>query len=200
VIVRMIRVRIAGLRALLDRTLATLQDLAAIAVARTLVERKRRPRAPRLADARTGRRPVDRRAVGNPRRGAREPADDRPQPRRAGVLPSPGDASGHDAAREFETLVEQVLTAAPQEHMMRRLGQALSHTTRLVNTLEQRVAVRLSEDLAEMRRTLAEREREEHLRIKRSIAQRVQRQPARSIECSGGFGLTSSATACTMVR
>ena len=95
-----------------------------------------------------------------------------------GVLPSPGDASGHDAAREFETLVEQVLTAAPQEHLMRRLGQALSQTTRLVNTLEQRVAVKLSADLAEMRCTLSEREREEHLRIKRLMSQRVHRQSA----------------------
>ena len=89
------------------------------------------------------------------------------------VLPAPAEAAGHDAARAFEVLIEQLLTAAPREHMMRRLGHALSQTTRLVNTLEQRVAVRLSTDLAEMRRTLSEREREEHLRIKRLIARRV---------------------------
>lgn len=53
---------------------------------------------------------------------------------------------------------------------MRRLGQALARTTRLVNTLEQRVAVRLVSDLADIRRTLNEREREEHLRLKRLIA------------------------------
>jgi hypothetical protein len=40
------------------------------------------------------------------------------------------------------------------------------------------VAVRLSEDLAEMRRTLSEREREEHLRIKRLMSQRIHRQSA----------------------
>ena len=50
---------------------------------------------------------------------------------------------------------------------MRRLGEALAKTTRLVNTLERRVAVRLSGDLASMQHTLAEREREEHVRIKR---------------------------------
>lgn len=88
------------------------------------------------------------------------------------VLPGPGEAASQDAAREFERLVEQLLDAAPREHMMRRLGQALSRTTRLVNTLEQRVAVRLIADLAEIRRTLSEREREEHLRIKRLIARR----------------------------
>jgi H(+)-transporting ATP synthase subunit D len=89
-----------------------------------------------------------------------------------GVLPAPGEASSQDAAREFEKLVEHLIDAAPQEHAIRRLGHALSRTTRLVNTLEQRVAVRLTADLAEIRRTLTEREREEHLRIKHLIARR----------------------------
>ena len=88
------------------------------------------------------------------------------------VAPGPGEAAAQDAAREFETLVEHLIDAAPEEHAMRRLGQALSRTTRLVNTLEQRVAVRVTADLAEIRRTLSEREREEHLRIKRLIARR----------------------------
>ena len=89
-----------------------------------------------------------------------------------GVLPGSGEASSHEAAREFETLMEQVLDAAPREHAMRRLGHALARTTRLVNTLEQRVALTLVADLAETQRTLSEREREEHLRIKRLIARR----------------------------
>ena len=53
---------------------------------------------------------------------------------------------------------------------MRRLGQALARATRLVNTLEQRVSVGLDRDLARVRRTLEEREREEHLRLKRVVA------------------------------
>ena len=88
------------------------------------------------------------------------------------VVPGPGEAAAPDAAREFEILIEQLIDAAPQEHAMRRIGQALSRTTRLVNTLEQRVAVSLIADLTEIRRTLSEREREEHLRIKRLIARR----------------------------
>ena len=83
-----------------------------------------------------------------------------------GVLPDAGESASHEAARAFELLLERVLDAAPQEQAIRRLGQALSRTTRLVNTLEQRVEVRLAAELAEIRRTLAEREREEHLRIK----------------------------------
>jgi vacuolar-type H+-ATPase subunit D/Vma8 len=89
-----------------------------------------------------------------------------------GVAPGIGEAPSQEAAREFETLVEQLLEAAPREHVMRRLGHALSRTTRLVNTLEQRVAVALAADLAAIRRTLDEREREEHLRIKHLIARR----------------------------
>jgi vacuolar-type H+-ATPase subunit D/Vma8 len=89
-----------------------------------------------------------------------------------GIVPAPGDAASQDAAREFERLLERLVDAAPQEHAMRRLGESLSRTTRLVNTLEQRVAVRLAADLAAIRRTLNEREREEHLRIKRLIARR----------------------------
>ena len=89
-----------------------------------------------------------------------------------GLSPGPGEASSHEAARAFETLLEQVLDAAPREHAMRRLGHALSQTTRLANTLEQRVAVRLASDLADIRRALSEREREEHLRIKHLIRRR----------------------------
>lgn len=89
-----------------------------------------------------------------------------------GVLPAAGEAAAEEAARRFETLIEQLLDAAPQEHLMRRLGQVLSRTTRLVNTLEQRVAAELSSELSSIQRTLEEREREEHLRVKRLIARR----------------------------
>lgn len=84
-----------------------------------------------------------------------------------GVVTAPVDAASQDAARAFELLLERLLDAAPQEHLMRRLGEALARTTRLVNTLERRVAVQLAADLAAMQLTLAEREREEHVRIKR---------------------------------
>lgn len=89
-----------------------------------------------------------------------------------GILPGPGEGASQDAARHFETLVERLLEAAPQEHTMRRLGAALASTTRLVNTLEQSVAPRLDADLTAIRRTLDEREREEHVRTRRLIARR----------------------------
>ena len=89
-----------------------------------------------------------------------------------GGPPGPGDVAPHVAAAEFERLVELLLDAAPKELLMRRLGQALSRTSRLVNTLEQRVAVTLGGDLSGMRRTLEEREREEHQRLKHVIDHR----------------------------
>lgn len=85
----------------------------------------------------------------------------------------PGDAAPQLAAAELERLLEQLLDEAPREHLMRRLGQVLSRATRLVNTLEQRVTVQLTRDLAHMRRTLDEREREEHLRLKRIVQGRA---------------------------
>jgi vacuolar-type H+-ATPase subunit D/Vma8 len=89
-----------------------------------------------------------------------------------GVLPGADDAASQAAAGDVEVLLEQLLEAAPQEHVMRRLGQALARTTRLVNTLEQRVSVQLRRDLSNIRRTLEEREREEHVRLKLLMARR----------------------------
>jgi len=82
------------------------------------------------------------------------------------------DAPAAAAAESFERLLDRLLEAAPEEVFLRRLGQALSQATRLVNTLEQRVASSLTRDLGVMRRTLEEREREEHLRLKRIVSQR----------------------------
>ncbi len=91
-----------------------------------------------------------------------------------GTIPGYGDATAELAAREFERLVELLLEAAPKELLMRHLGEALSRATRLVNTLEQRVAVQVGAQLASMRRTLEEREREERLRLLRVVRRRGQ--------------------------
>lgn len=84
-----------------------------------------------------------------------------------GVAEGPNDAAAGDAAERFERLVELLLAAAPEELFLRRIGHALGNVTRLVNTLEQRVAVGLAHDAESMQHTLEEREREEHLRLKR---------------------------------
>jgi len=89
-----------------------------------------------------------------------------------GVLPARDGGAAEEAGARFEALVERLIEAAPEEHAMRRLGVALARTTRLVNTLEQRVTLGLERDIAAIDRTLGEREREEHLRVKRLVARR----------------------------
>lgn len=89
-----------------------------------------------------------------------------------GTVPGHGDAPAELAAREFERFVELLLEAAPKELLMRHLGEALARATRLVNTLEQRVAVEVGAELGAMRRTLEEREREERLRLLRVVRRR----------------------------
>jgi V/A-type H+-transporting ATPase subunit D len=69
------------------------------------------------------------------------------------------------AATLFERLTEQLLDAAPQEMLIRRLGDALSQTSRQVNILERRVAPALRRGMSTVRHALDEREREERLRL-----------------------------------
>jgi len=73
----------------------------------------------------------------------------------------------------FEELTELLLDAANREALLRRLGEALSRTSRQVNTLERRLGPALEAQRAGIRRTLDEREREEHLRLERLLRSRV---------------------------
>jgi len=75
-------------------------------------------------------------------------------------------------ATAFEQLTDLLLEAANREALLTRLAGALSHTSRQVNTLEQRLGPELSAQRARIRRTLDEREREEHLRLQRLQRQR----------------------------
>jgi V/A-type H+/Na+-transporting ATPase subunit D len=52
--------------------------------------------------------------------------------------------------------------------LLQRLGMALARTTRQVNMLEQRLTPELKSRLAEVRRRLEEREREEKTRLIRA--------------------------------
>ena len=83
-----------------------------------------------------------------------------------GNAPGSAGPTATAAAAEFERLAELLLDAATREMMIRRLGEALSQTSRQVHTLERRVAPSLLGQMGAVRRTLEEREREEHLRLK----------------------------------
>jgi V/A-type H+-transporting ATPase subunit D len=76
------------------------------------------------------------------------------------------------AATEFEHLTELLLDAAPQEMLLRRLGEALSQTSRQVHTLERRLSPQLEDDIARVARVLDEREREERLRLGKLLRRR----------------------------
>lgn len=73
------------------------------------------------------------------------------------------------ATVEFERLADLLLDAAPREMLIRRLGEALAHTSRQVHTLERRLAPALRAQVLSVRRTLDEREREERLRLKLGV-------------------------------
>jgi len=81
-----------------------------------------------------------------------------------GVAPGPSPAAV-EAAAAFEQLSDLLVSAAPREMLLRRLGEALARTSRQVNSLERRLTPELRGQLLAVRRTLDEREREEHVRL-----------------------------------
>jgi V/A-type H+-transporting ATPase subunit D len=83
-----------------------------------------------------------------------------------GTAPGSTGPAAAGTAAAFERLAELLLDAATREMMIRRLGEALAQASRQVHTLERRVAPGLEAQMATVRRTLEEREREEHLRLK----------------------------------
>lgn len=84
-----------------------------------------------------------------------------------GTAPAMTGPAAARAAARFERLTDLLVEAAPREQRVRRLGDAVSRTTRQMRTLEQRVAPRLERQIAQVRRQLEEREREDRIRLKR---------------------------------
>lgn len=84
---------------------------------------------------------------------------------RAAIPPATGPAVV-EAADQFEELVDRLLDAASRELHLRALGEALARTSRQVQTLEHRVAPALRARIARASAALAEREREEHMRLR----------------------------------
>jgi vacuolar-type H+-ATPase subunit D/Vma8 len=84
-----------------------------------------------------------------------------------GTMPGAWGPAAIEAAERYERLVERILEAAPRELLVRALGQALSRTTRQLNTLDEEVAPALASRARTIARGLDEREREDHLRLRR---------------------------------
>lgn len=86
-----------------------------------------------------------------------------------GTSPGPTSPATIAAAESFETLARLLLEAAPREMLLRRLGQAVAQTSRQVRALERRVEPALVADIARTTALLDEREREDHLRLRRFL-------------------------------
>jgi V/A-type H+/Na+-transporting ATPase subunit D len=84
-----------------------------------------------------------------------------------GVSPGSMGPAAAETARRFELLVDRLIEAASRELLLRRLGRALAETSRQIGTLERRVEPDLRSAIAAVRSRLDEREREEHLRLRR---------------------------------
>jgi V/A-type H+-transporting ATPase subunit D len=90
---------------------------------------------------------------------------------------APGEAgpAASAATDAFEDLVDLLLDAASREVALRRLGRALAHASRQLNTLERRVAPDLEDRISRTTRVLEEREREDHQRLKLVAGRRPRR-------------------------
>lgn len=88
---------------------------------------------------------------------------------RRGTAPGVTPPSTVQAATHFEILTDLLLSAAPREMLLRRLGEALSRTSRQVHALEQRVKPSLEAEVTHIASALDQREREEHLRLRRFV-------------------------------
>lgn len=71
------------------------------------------------------------------------------------------------ATDQFESALERLIAAAPAEMRVARLADAVAQTARQLHVLEERVQPDLAAAITATRRTLEEREREEHHRLKR---------------------------------
>jgi vacuolar-type H+-ATPase subunit D/Vma8 len=83
-----------------------------------------------------------------------------------GTAPGFAGPAAAEAANEFETLLTLLLESAPEEMVIRRLGDELARTSRQLNMLEHRLAPAIRRQVLAIRQVLEEREREERLRAR----------------------------------
>jgi V/A-type H+-transporting ATPase subunit D len=78
-----------------------------------------------------------------------------------------------ETAEAFERILDAVVRMAPTEVRLKRLGEEIRKTTRRVNALEEMIIPRYEEQIAYIRQTLEEREREDMFRLKRIKAKKA---------------------------
>lgn len=83
-----------------------------------------------------------------------------------GMAPASTGPAAAEVAHRFEALADLLLDAAPQEMRVARLAAAVAQTSRQLNVLEHRMEPALLGQVATIRRSLEEREREERLALR----------------------------------
>ena len=83
-----------------------------------------------------------------------------------GTPPGSAGASAARAADEYEQLVELLIGTAATEVRMTRLADAVALASQRMRVLQERVEPRIAGEIGVATRTLQEREREEHFRLK----------------------------------
>ena len=83
-----------------------------------------------------------------------------------GTAPGSTGPAAMEAATRFESLADLLLDAASREMRVARLAAAVAQSSQQLHVLEQRIEPALHREIATVRRTLEEREREEHLALK----------------------------------
>lgn len=111
-----------------------------------------------------------------------------------GVPPAGVGPSVPEAAERFEGFLEVLLDAATRESHLRRLGRALSRTSRQANTLDREVAPTLETGIRRQRGILEEREREERARQRLLLRRRTLTRSRGYPTLEGAFGLERSAS------
>ena len=89
------------------------------------------------------------------------------QPVERGYSPLTTPTRIDEAAEGFERLMTTILEMASAYVKIKKMGEDIKKTTRRVNALEQNVVPRLRREVAFIRSTLEEREREDVFRMKR---------------------------------
>jgi V/A-type H+/Na+-transporting ATPase subunit D len=97
-----------------------------------------------------------------------------------GTAPGSTGPAAAEAATRFEKLADLLLDAASREMRVARLATAVAQTSQQLHVLEQRLETALRHEVVTIRRTLEEREREEHIALKH-----LQRRHAEGSRCSG---------------
>lgn len=108
------------------------------------------------------------------------PIELRRSPLSRGYSPTSVSARIDETVEEFEKALNLIVSQAPVEVKLKRLGEEIRKTSRRVNALEQRVIPQLIDEANFIRQSLEERAREDVFRLKRLKTKRLRSAQSKS--------------------